>query len=131
MSLASQRLHCQSVPFSLGLVQFFPTFSKTAEEKAALRAIRIRELRVHRRYPSFILGLLFLGASCLVAFFVVGGFLGFFIGLGAALGFGLVHDTITLHLLRVIQQREEQRPPLPDDITKVQPCDPVSTGSRP
>jgi hypothetical protein len=100
-------------------MRFFPTFSKTPEEKAALRAIRVRELRIYRRYPSFILGILLLAASCLVAFFAVGGFLGFFIGLAAALGFALVHDTITLHLLRVIQRREDQRRPLPYDATKV------------
>jgi hypothetical protein len=99
-------------------MRFFPTFSKTPEEKAALRAIRIRELRIYRRYPSFILGMLFLAASCFGALFAVGGLLGFSIGLGAALGFALVHDTITLHLLRVIQRREEQRRPLPEDVTK-------------
>ena len=100
-------------------MRFFPTFSKTPEEKASLRAIRVRELRIYRRYPSFILGMLLLVASCFVAFFAVGGFLGFFIGLAAALGFALVHDTITLHLLRVIQRREDQRPPSPYDATKV------------
>jgi hypothetical protein len=99
-------------------MQFFPTFSKTPEEKAGLRAIRLRELRIYRRYPSFILGLALLLASWFVAFFVVRGLLGAFIALAGAAGFALVHDTVTLHLLRTIQRAENQHESSPRDDSK-------------
>ena len=90
-------------------MRFFPLFSQTAQEKASLRAIRARELRVYRRYPSFILGFAMLVGSWVATIYFFGwGVPSFLIVLGSIFGVALIHDTITLHLLRVIQRAEKK-----------------------
>ena len=74
-------------------MQFFPPFSKTADEKASLRAIRVRELRVYRRYPSFILGFALLAGSWVATIYFFGwSLVSGLIILLSVFGVALIHD---------------------------------------